>query len=94
MPAFSDIDCGDPGTPTNGHRHNFSTVYTSEVLYKCHLGYTILGSDRRTCQSNGEWSGHLPQCNRMFLQLVQRRRLDCILYCDGASSSSQIEFRE
>ena len=66
MPASSDVDCGDPSTPTNGDRHPFSTVYTSEVLYFCSLGYTLQGSDRRTCQSNGEWSGHLPQCNRML----------------------------
>ena len=32
MPAPSGIDCGDPGTPTNGDRHLFSTVYTSTLL--------------------------------------------------------------
>ena len=74
MPASSDIDCGDPDTPTNGHRHPFSTVYTSEVLYYCSMGYTLQGSDRRTCLSNGEWSGNLPQCNRMFLKFVQERK--------------------
>ena len=66
VPASSDIDCGDPGTPTNGSRFPFSTVYTSEVLYFCSMSYTLQGSDRRTCQDNTEWSGHLPQCNRMF----------------------------
>ena len=66
VPASSDIDCGDPGTPTNDQRFPFSTVYTSEVLYYCSLGYTLQGSDRRTCQSNGEWNGHLPKCTCMF----------------------------
>ena len=66
FPASSDIDCGDPGTPTNGHRHPFSTVYTSEVLYYCSMGYTLQGSDRRTCLLSGNWSGQLPQCNRML----------------------------
>ena len=66
MPAPSDIDCGDPGTPKNGQRRPFSTVYTSEVLYHCSLGYTLQGSDRRTCLSNGQWSGNLPQCKRML----------------------------
>ena len=70
--ASSDIDCGDPGTPTNGDRHPFSTVYTSEVLYYCSLGYTLQGSDRRTCLSNGQWSGNLPQCNRtLFTDLFK-----------------------
>ena len=72
VPAFSDIDCGDPGTPTNGHHHPFSTVYTSEVLYYCSMGYTLQGSDRRSCQSNGQWSGNLPQCNRtLFTNLLK-----------------------
>ena len=66
VPASSDIDCGDPGIPTNGDRHPFSTVYTSEVLYYCSMGYTLQGSDRRTCLPSGQWSGHLPQCNRML----------------------------
>ena len=72
MPATSDIDCGDPGTPTNCHRRPFSTVYTSEVLYYCSMSYTLQGSDRRTCLSNGEWSGHLPLCKRkLFTDLFK-----------------------
>ena len=86
MPASSDIDCGDPGTPTNGHRHPFSTVYTSEVLYFCSMGYTLQGPDRRTCLSSGQWSGRLPQCNRMFMKLVNGGNKMVSLYCDGACS--------
>ena len=64
----SDIHCGDPGIPKHGQRHGtLSTVYTSEVRYSCLLGYTLQGSDRRTCQYNGEWSGSPPQCNRRFI---------------------------
>ena len=65
----SDIYCGDdPGFPKNGQRSTISTVYTSVVRYSCLSGYTLQGSDRRTCQSNGEWSGSLPQCNRRFIK--------------------------
>ena len=68
MSPSSAIHCGDdPGIPKNGQRSTFSTVYTSEVRYSCFTGYTLQGSDRRTCQSNGEWSGSLPQCNRRFI---------------------------
>ena len=56
------IDCGDPGTPTNG-QHNFSnTTYNSVVTYTCDVGYGIQGSQNRTCQSNGHWDGSVPQC--------------------------------
>ena len=88
MPATLDIDCGDPGTPTSGQRHSFSTVYTSEVLYFCFMGYTLQGSDRRTCLSSGQWSGHLPECNRMFIKPVIKKEMRWYFDCGGAGSLS------
>ena len=67
-PAHSVVDCGDPGTPTNGQRSLSSTTYTSEVTYTCDVGYTLQGPNSRTCQSNGQWSGSVPQCNGMSVK--------------------------
>ena len=64
----SAVDCGDPGTPTNGQRSFSSTNYTSEVNYTCDVGYTLQGSDSRTCQSSGQWSGSVPQCKGMSVK--------------------------
>ena len=58
------VDCVDPGTPTNGQRTLTSTTYNSVVTYTCDVGYTLQGSNSRTCQSNGQWSGSVPECNR------------------------------
>ena len=58
------VNCGDPGTPRNGQLTGSSTTYNSAVTYTCNTGYTRQGSNRRTCQSNGQWSGSLPRCNR------------------------------
>ena len=69
------VDCGDPGTPTNGH-HNFSsTTYTSVATYTCDVGYTLQGSNSRTCQSNGQWSGSVPQCNGMIVSKTSAMKL-------------------
>ena len=62
----TDVNCGDPGTPTNGQRSLSSTTNNSVVTYTCDVGYTLQGSNSRTCQSNGQWSGSVPQCNREF----------------------------
>ena len=62
------IHCSDPGTPTNGQRSLSSTTYNSVVTYTCDVGYTLQGANSRTCQSNGQWSGSVPQCKSMFLQ--------------------------
>ena len=61
------IDCGDPGTPTSGQRSLSSTTYNSVVTYTCDVGYTLQGSNSRTCQSNGQWSGSVPQCKGMLV---------------------------
>ena len=59
------VNCGDPGSPSNGQRTGSSTTYNSVVTYTCNTGYTLTqGSNRRTCQSNGQWSGTAPRCNR------------------------------
>ena len=67
------IDCGDPGTPTNGQQSLSSTTYNSVVTYTCDVGYTLQGSISRTCQSSGQWSGSVPQCNRKFYQCSNTR---------------------
>ena len=56
------INCGDPGTPTNGQRSLSSTTYNSVVTYTCDVGYTLQGSNSRTCQADGQWSGSAAQC--------------------------------
>ena len=61
---FPAVGCGDPGTPTNGQRSLSSTTYNSVVTYTCDVGYTLQGANSRTCQSDGQWSGSVPQCNR------------------------------
>ena len=60
------VSCGVPGTPTNGQRSLSSTTYNSVVTYTCDVGYTLHGSNSRICQSSGQWSGSVPQCNREF----------------------------
>ena len=50
------INCllGDDGVPS----------YEDNCSYTCNIGYRLNGSDTRTCQSNGSWSGSDAMCNR------------------------------
>ena len=52
----------DPGTPINGQYNLSSTTYSSVVTYTCDDGYTLQGSNSRTCLDSGLWSGSVPQC--------------------------------
>ena len=70
FPADSAVNfCGDPGTPTNGQRSHFRTTPGYVVTYTCDVGYTLQGSNSRTCQSNGQWSGSVPQCIGMLVYM-------------------------
>ena len=50
------INCslGDDGVPS----------YEDTCSYTCDIGYQLNGSDTRTCQSDGSWSGTNAMCSR------------------------------
>ena len=50
------IDCslGDDGAPS----------YEDTCSFTCNTGYVLTGSDTRTCQSDGSWSGNSTMCSR------------------------------
>lgn len=56
------INCGDPSTLRNGRRFVGGTVEGSVVSFSCNSGFLLVGSDRRSCLANGDWSGNLPLC--------------------------------
>jgi len=56
------VNCGPPGTPQNGNTEVTSTTFGSVAEHDCNDGFLLCGSENRTCQSNGSWSGSLPEC--------------------------------
>ena len=50
------IDCslGDDGVDS----------YEDTCSFTCNIGYELIGSDTRTCQSNGNWSSSDDVCRR------------------------------
>ena len=45
---------GDDGVPS----------YEDICNYTCNTGYELTGSDTRTCQSDGNWTGNDAMCSR------------------------------
>ena len=54
--------CGNPGTPDNGGKNSSAYQYGNAISFTCNVGYTMQGSQVRTCQTNGEWTGTQPTC--------------------------------
>nr|XP_045013443.1 inactive serine protease PAMR1 isoform X1 [Jaculus jaculus] len=66
---------GGPGL-LNGHHVKLGTV----VSFFCNNSYVLSGSEKRTCQQNGQWSGKQPVCIKACREprvsdLVRRRVL-------------------
>ena len=62
------VDCGPLDNPSNGNVVLDDTTLRSEAAYTCHVGHFLVGSDARTCLSNGSWSGSEPFCERKLFQ--------------------------
>ena len=62
------IDCGDPGTPSNGTRTGSVFTFGGTVRYRCNHGYRLSGSDIRTCEASVRWSGNKAECKGRFIE--------------------------
>ena len=55
-------DCGPISAPLNGTKRGEQTTYPSKVMFTCHDGFNLRGSNVRQCKSDGEWSGVETSC--------------------------------
>lgn len=51
-------------SPPNGKVSYQSSLFNHKSSYSCNEGYELKGDKYRTCNPDGSWSGHLPQCHR------------------------------
>ena len=56
------VDCGDPPLVDNGNFNVADITFASVAEYGCNEGYALSGSQSRTCQADGTWSGADPVC--------------------------------
>jgi len=66
---FVDIRCDILSTPSNGEMScssgSIGVSYEGDTCsFTCNTGYELTGSDTRTCQSDGSWSGNDASCIR------------------------------
>ncbi len=59
---FSGVSCPALTDLANGFVNPKSGKYEDKVTYGCDSGYECSGTCERTCQSNKQWSGQVPQC--------------------------------
>ena len=65
------ISCslGDDGVPS----------YQDTCIFTCNTGYELTGSDTRTCQSDGSWSGNDAVCSNNIITTSDNTIIGAIL---------------
>ncbi|XP_053702301.1 complement factor B-like [Synchiropus splendidus] len=58
--------CPDPGVPPGATRSGNSLDTHSNVTYACSGDLLLVGSSKRTCLENGQWTGTEPACYSKF----------------------------
>ncbi|NXQ40551.1 SUSD2 protein, partial [Catharus fuscescens] len=57
------VSCGWLDHPTNGRKNSTNYLQGSTINFTCNEGYELTGSQERTCQVSGAWSGDTAQCS-------------------------------
>ena len=61
---YTAVQCPLLSDPDNGQVTLESTVFLSVATYSCNEGFILNGDETRTCQSDEQWSGNDPTCER------------------------------
>ena len=57
------VNCGAPPAIANGQIHGSDFSYNAKVTYSCNaVNFKLSGSQERTCQADGTWSGMQAVC--------------------------------
>ena len=54
---FLVLKCNDIPKLNHGERDCTGTAYGDSCTFSCHRGYERIGSSKKTCQANGQWTG-------------------------------------
>ncbi|XP_035675655.1 sushi, von Willebrand factor type A, EGF and pentraxin domain-containing protein 1-like [Branchiostoma floridae] len=63
-PQCTALACSMPSAPAHGSVDG-TTFFGDVITYTCDPGYTLSGASTQTCQSNQQWSGTPPTCQKL-----------------------------
>ena len=78
--VFLAISCPILKPPGNGTLDCSGNKLGDAARYSCNRGFIISGSERRTCQQTGKWSGIQPTCHRKKLLFSYCFTIKCACY--------------
>lgn len=75
--SITAVSCGLLDSPKNGRVSFTGITINSVAKYSCFQGYDVVGETTRTCQKNGQWSGHEPFCKGMCYMCIHVDNSEC-----------------
>ncbi|XP_069096987.1 sushi, von Willebrand factor type A, EGF and pentraxin domain-containing protein 1 isoform X1 [Pleurodeles waltl] len=61
-PVCRPVKCAFPQSMLNGEVAGSGDGFGDEIHYHCQAGYILHGTQKRTCQADGNWDGQTPHC--------------------------------
>ena len=94
------VNCAVLSDVTDGSVSLSGTTVGSIATYFCDAGFSLSGSDVRTCQNDGQWSGTEPTCDGMCTNVIFFPMCNipiqtcmcrhCLKWCVTGSSTSNV----
>ncbi|XP_078449693.1 CUB and sushi domain-containing protein 3 isoform X2 [Lampetra fluviatilis] len=56
------MSCGELPIPANGNKIGTQTTFGATAIFRCEMGFLLVGSVVRECLSSGLWSGNETRC--------------------------------
>ncbi|XP_038067159.1 sushi, von Willebrand factor type A, EGF and pentraxin domain-containing protein 1-like [Patiria miniata] len=65
LPVCEPVLCGLPDKIPNGYYNGEHFEFGGVVEYRCQLGFNLIGQLVRSCDTDGQWNGSAPHCERV-----------------------------
>ena len=92
MPICDQIICDELTPPVHGTKECSGEKFGEKCKFACDTGYDLSGSEQRTCQADGTWTGVPVHCTQASCGLLPSPRHGSVLCSDGGTFGSVCTF--
>ena len=92
MPVCDQIKCDVLSAPLHGSKDCSGEIFGETCNFACDTGYDLSGSELRTCQADGTWTGVPVHCTQASCGLLPSPRHGKVTCSAGGTFGSTCEF--
>ena len=92
MPVCVQIKCDVLDAPKHGKKDCSGEIFGETCNFECNTGFDLSGSEQRTCQADGTWTGVPVHCTQASCGLLPEPRHGSVVCSDGGTFGSTCRF--